>query len=481
MDVPDSQTATFAFIVPTLNIPINIPVTVRTADDYGLRFTVSNLTQIAPLASAKLTFWGFPALSTHDAQRFPKGSPGSPAGCPGAETTSCITKPLESPNAVHPLTDNPTQCTGEQLVSTLEVQTYQDLGHLTKAEDSYPEITGCLNQVFKPVLNARPTSNEADSASGLDLELANKQFLGFAVSPAELRSAVVTLPEGLTVNPDAADGQSACTNDQANFDTEGPQECPDNAKIGTVSIHTVALPKPLEGSIYIGEPLPGNQYRIFLTADGFGLHSKLVGLLRPDPTTGRITAYFSDLPQVPFDDYNVHLFSSDRGLMATPITCNLYNTEAEYVAWNAALPEVFSNQFFTINSGPHGSSCPGQVRPFHPRLEAGASSSVAGAFSAFTLKLDRDDGDQFLGDLNFRMPPGFTGDLRGISYCPDAAIAAAAQNSGVGEQARPELPGRLPDRHDERRRRSRLAIRSTPTERCTCRARSRARRSRWWP
>ena len=53
------------------------------------------------------------------------------------------------------------------------------------------------------------------------------------------------------------------------------------------------------------------------------------------------------------------------------------------------------------------------MRPFHPRLVAGTSNPVAGDFSAFTLKLDRDDGDQFLGDLTFKMPPGFTGNLRG--------------------------------------------------------------------
>jgi hypothetical protein len=440
LDVPDSQTATFAFIVPTLNIPINIPVTVRTADDYGLRFTVSNMTQMAPLASAKLVLWGYPALSTHDAQRFPKGSPGNPAGCPGSETTSCISKPVESPISVHPLTDNPTVCSGEPLVATLEVQTYQDLNARTKAEDDYPLITDCLNEVFKPVLRARPTSSEADSASGLDLELANQQFLGFAVSPSELRSAIVTLPEGLTVNPDAADGQTACSNDQANFDSEGPHECPDNSKIGTVSLHTVALEAPLVGSIYIGEPLPGNQYRIFLTADGYGIHSKLVADVQPDPVTGQLTISFRDLPQVPFDAYNVHLFSSDRGLVATPIRCGIFNTEAEYIAWNSALPEVFSNQLFKIDSGPSGSSCPGQIRPFHPRLAAGASSSAAGGFSAFTLKLDRDDGDQFLGDLNFRMPPGFTGDLRGITYCPDPSIAAAAQNAGRTERAAPSCP-----------------------------------------
>jgi hypothetical protein len=440
LEVPDDQTATFAFIVPTLNIPINIPVTVRTSEDYGLRFTVSNMTQLAPLNAAHLTFWGYPASPLHDAQRFPKGSPGKPAGCPGSDTTACIAEPLESPISVHPLIDNPTACTGERLTSVLEVQSYQDLGHLSTATDRYPAIEGCGDEVFKPVLNARPTSSEADSASGLDLELSNKQFLGFAVSPSELRSAIVTLAEGMTVNPDAADGQRACTDAEANFNSEAPQNCPDNSKIGTVSIHTVALPKPLEGSIYIGEPKPGDQYRIILTADGFGLHSKIVGSVRPDPQTGRLTLYFTDLPQVPFDDYDVHLFSSDRGLIATPIACHIYNTEAEYIAWNAGLPHVFSNQFFKIDSGPDGSPCPGQTRPFNPRLEAGASNSKAGAYSAFKLKLDREDGDQFLGDLNFRMPPGFTGNLHGISYCPEAQILAAANNSGLAEQARPSCP-----------------------------------------
>ena len=46
------QTALFALIVPTLDIPIQIPVAVRTAGDYGLRFTVSQITQTTPLSAA---------------------------------------------------------------------------------------------------------------------------------------------------------------------------------------------------------------------------------------------------------------------------------------------------------------------------------------------------------------------------------------------------------------------------------------------
>jgi hypothetical protein len=80
------------------------------------------------------------------------------------------------------------------------------------------------------------------------------------------------------------------------------------------------------------------------------------------------------------------------------------------------------------------------VRPFNPRLVAGMSTARAGAFSSFHLKLDRDDGDQFLENVNFRMPPGFTGSLRGLSYCSDAAIQAAARKPGRSELGNPSCP-----------------------------------------
>jgi hypothetical protein len=440
MAVPPSQVATFAFYVPVLNIPIIIPVTVRTADDYGLRFTVSNITQKTPLAAADLTFWGFPLADKHDAQRFSKGAPGAPAGCPGLTDTSCIAIPNTSPLTVSPLIDNPTTCTGEPLVTTLRVQSYRDLDTLSEANGTYPATEGCENEVFKPVLYARTTTAETDSATGMDIVLKDPLFLGFAASPSEIRAAAVRFPEGLTINPDAADGQSACTDAQANFDTDGPDECPDNAKIGTISIKSVALSAPLEGSIYFGEPKPGDQYRIFMMANGYGIHAKLVGSVKPDPVTGQVTVYFEDLPQVPFDEFSVHLFASDRGMMATPTACTLYEVAADFTPWNASLPVVRSIQGFGLTSGPNGTPCPGRPRPFHPRLQAGTSNSIGGAFSAFILKLDRDDGDQFLGDLNFTMPPGFTGSLRGIPYCPEAAIAQAANTLGRVEQASPSCP-----------------------------------------
>jgi hypothetical protein len=435
-----NQTALLQFNVPTLNIPISIPITVRTGSDYGLRFKVSDITQQTPLAGAHLTIWGLAASEIHEADRFPRGTPGAPGGCPGQVDASCNPEPTKASIPSHPFTDNPTTCSGEDLVTELKVETYQDPGNFSTATSSYPAITNCERETFKPLLQGRPTTDETDSAAGLDLNLSAKQFEGFAASPSEIKAAVVTLPEGLTINPDAADGQSACKDAEANFGSEEEAHCPDNAKIGTLSVGSPTLDGRLTGSLYFGEPKPGEQYRLFMVFDGFGMHAKLIGVAKPDPQTGQVAVYFENLPQVPFEDFDIHLFASDRGLMATPTRCGVYPLNGHFFPWNGTLPDQNSLQFFSLESGPHGSECPGQRRPFKPHLEAGTSNPVAGAFSDFHLKLDREDGDQFLGDLTFKMPPGFTGDLRGISYCPELSIAAAAQNAGRAEKALGSCP-----------------------------------------
>jgi hypothetical protein len=440
LETQGDQTARFAFIVPTLGIPINIPVEVRTGGDYGLRFTVQDISQATPLAGANLTFWGFPADSSHDSQRFPKGTPGNPAGCVKSTDAGCLGKPTPASIPIRPFTDNPTTCTGASLGTSLAVETYQDPGHPTAAQGSYPATTGCGQEVFSPVLYASPTTEQTDTPSGLNVELSAPQFLGLAVSPSEIKSAAVTLPEGFTINPDAADGQSSCSDSAANFGTEAAGHCPDQSKIGTFSIGTQALPGPLEGAVYIGEPKPGDQYRLFLMADGFGIHAKLVGSVIPNPMTGQVTVYFENLPQAPFEDFQMHLFASDRGLMATPTICTVYTTSAHFFPWNTTLADQTSSQSFGLSAGPRGRSCPGQVRPFEPTLAAGTSNPLAGAHSSFTLRLDREDGDQFLGELNFRMPPGLTADLHGITYCPEGSITAAAGTLGRVEQAQPSCP-----------------------------------------
>jgi hypothetical protein len=437
----ENDSALFAFVAPTVNIPVTLPVAVRTASDYGLRMTIAGVTQQIPVEFVQFTVWGFPAEAEHDAERLGVGAPGAPAGCPGAlAVTEDCNVPHRAAITVHPLTDNPTVCTGEPLTVELDVQTYEDPDNPSHAEADYPPTSGCEKEIFNPVLNVEVTSAETDSASGMDLQLKAPQFLSHATSPSTIRSANLVLPEGLSVNPDAADGQTSCPDALANFGSEGPANCPDSSKIGIFDIRTVALDGPLTGSIYIGEPQPGNQYRLFMVASGFGINAKLVAEVDPDPQTGRLTISVDDLPQVPFEEFNLHLFASQRGLVATPTHCTIYQVSSVFNPWNDELAPQRSRPTFGLTSGPGGSPCPDVIRPFEPRLAAGTSNPKAKAFSDFTLKLDRDDGDQYLGDLGFTMPPGLTGSLRGIAYCPDAVINAAAQTLGRVEQASPSCP-----------------------------------------
>lgn len=435
-----SDTALFAFVVPTVNIPVTMPVTVRSGTDYGLKMTVAGITQQIPVSFVNFRVWGFPADAVHDPERFGVGSPGNPPGCPNQSTADCNEIAHRAAITVHPLTDNPTRCTGEPLTVELDVQTYEDPDHLSHATSSYPPTTGCEKEIFNPVLNVATTTQDTDSAAGLDLQLKAPQFLSYATSPSTIRSAAVTLPEGLSINPDAADGQTACSDAQVNLGSEAPESCPDSSKIGTFEILTPALDGPLTGSLFIGEPKPGNQYRVYMVASGFGINAKFVVEVDPDPQTGRLTMSVSGLPQVPFEQFNMHLFASQRGLVATPTQCGVFQADSVFNPWNEQLAPQHSRPTFEITSGPGGGVCPSNIRPFHPRLVAGTSNPSANAFSDFTLKLDRDDGDQFLGDLSFRLPPGFTGDLSGIGYCSEASIAAAAQNLGRTEQVTPSCP-----------------------------------------
>ena len=88
----DKEPARLAFYVPIINVAINIPIHIRTADDYGLRLTVDGIPQSVPLASAFIRVWGLPAAAAHDNDRFLPGSPGAPAGCPGQLSPQCASK-----------------------------------------------------------------------------------------------------------------------------------------------------------------------------------------------------------------------------------------------------------------------------------------------------------------------------------------------------------------------------------------------------
>lgn len=452
------QAALFVFSLPGVRaIPQYLAVNSRTGDDYGLDFKFQGLTHAFPVTSTYTVFWGVPGAHKNDILRFAPGTKsmhcGSnplvslleskvPVDCPVEVIGSGIEskKPVASSLPITPFTMNPTTCAGP--MSSSVAVTYYDHTFAT-AEAPWPATTGCDKLSFRPSLAAGPTTTATDSASGLAVDLLVPQFEDeFTPSPSEIRGNSVTLPAGFSINPSAADGKTTCSNEQANLTSEGPAECPETAKIGTTELSSTALPGPIFGYIYLGAPLPGDRWRIVLTASGYATNAKILGSAKLDPSTGQVTTTFENLPQTPLEEFNLHFFGSERGLFATPTQCGTYPVKTLFQPWALELSEQTSTQFFNVESGPEGAPCPNGPRPFSPTFESGVEDNTAATHSPFVVQLRRADGDQNLAGADVKAPRGLLATLRGIPYCPEAAIAKLRSPgySGQAEQSTPACP-----------------------------------------
>ncbi len=487
---PPNEPGLLAFET-VVSTPVFLNVSARTNSDYGLDTTISNIAHFLPLAYSATDIWGVPAAPVHSKLRFGLGE--TPILLRKGENFLCsedLTPATQDPTTIYqfceqsfgekivktwhnapdgggavgdctileggcggpgyavesespeePFFQNPTTCGETSLATSLDILSYD--GSESHADSSYPPTTGCNELTFNPSLFAHPTIEEADSPSGINVDLKAPMFESPKVpSPSEIRSTVVTLPEGFTINSGAADGKTACADSEAKFGTTEEARCPEFAKLGTLEVHSPVLPGTLPGAIYIGKPLPGNRYRLFLTFDGFGTHVKLAGTVHPDPVSGRLVTEFRNLPQFPFEDFNLHFFGGERGILATPTQCGTYPVSTEFEPWDGTIETKTSTQYFTIDSGPGGSPCPGGPRPFAPSFKAASTANTAGSHTDFWLQLTRRDGEQNLTALNVTTPPGFSATLAGVPYCPEAAIEAAMAPgySGLAESEHPSCP-----------------------------------------
>ena len=113
---------------------------------------------------------------------------------------------------------------------------------------------GCDRLSMAPVLTAEVTSDAAYSATGFDLDTTIPQTYENArgLATSTLNKEVVTLPEGMTVNPSSGVGLGACTEAQyaeelapaktAQEKAEG-KGCPNDSKLATVKSNHRRSPK----------------------------------------------------------------------------------------------------------------------------------------------------------------------------------------------------------------------------------------------
>jgi hypothetical protein len=417
----------------------------------GYTVRVDSLVPQAHLRAFSLTFFGNPAAAFSTGQKETAFLSNS-VNCSASETERALEQHLDrwtSPAKGEPFEADFTD--PNWLASTAVM----------------PPVEGCGALHFDPSLSFVPTeaaqggTTQADAPSGYEanVEVPQTEAFGELATPV-LKNTIVTLPEGLSASPSAANGLEACSKAQIALETNTPGTCPLASQIGTVKVTTPVLEETLEGQVFQGEPecspcteadaREGRLLHLYLQihSPARGITIKLPGVVRVDTHTGRLTSEFANNPQFPFSHLQLSFKGGPRAPLANPQTCGTFTTVSDLEPWSAPeTPTKISESPFTITG------C-GSSMPFSPSFTAGTLSPAAAAYSPFTLTFSRNDGEQDLGALSVTTPPGLLGKLAGIPRCgeaeanagtcsPESQIGTATATAGPGSEPFTETGGRV--------------------------------------
>lgn len=348
----------------------------------------------------------------------------------------------------------PSNCAGGQITNLfIESQGEPfEIGPPTTAEEEFETsvgASGCASVPFKPTINVATQGGAVDSPEATTVNLTIPWSANDEIANSYLKTAKVTLPEGMGLNPASANGLVACTDAQFGYHTNNAIGCPDASKIGTVEVQTPSLPADsLTGDVYVGEPKSNNpstgeQFRIFIHVGStrYGVNVRLIGHVFPNLATGQLTTVVDENPQATFSSFKLRFNGGAKGTLTSPPICGPNKTESVLSPWSGQANATPVSSF-TLTSDPTGGSCPTTLaaRLFKPSYTAKSNSTQAGAYSPFVVHIGRADGEQELKAVNVTLPKGLTGNLTGIPYCPESAIAAAAASSGKAQAASYSCP-----------------------------------------
>jgi hypothetical protein len=449
VEPPYGDAAMFSFNLGGFNIFPHIDGFVRPDGTYVLGAGSNDILSHfgVPFIGVREHFWSDPTDPIHDQDRGNCGFNPKPEGCP---VTTRETVPLFS---------LPTSCGGSMTIEGLTdswsrpENVIQRVSQVTDSLGNPSGVTGCNALDFSPSIKARPTTNIADSPSGLDfdLEVPQNEDLN-TLATAHVKKAAVKLPSGLVLNPAGANGLEGCTPSEIGVDpsTGEPNAsqpaCPNESRIGSAEVFTPLLDHVMPGSVYLAEPFdnPFNSLVALYVAvedPQSGTLIKLAGEVHLDPATGQVTTIFDNQPQLPYSDLKLHLFGGATATLRTPDVCGTYSSAAEVTPWSGNTPSNLTDSY-QISNASNGGNCPttDASRPDSPSFDAGTLAPVAGAHTPMVVNLRRPDGAQQFSALSVSAPPGLLGKLAGVSYCPDSALAAAAAKTGKQELASPSCP-----------------------------------------
>ncbi len=457
---------------------------VRTAEGYGVVVEDNGIPPIG-IREVELTFWGVPAESRYDWMRGLECSK-SEAALPlcnnfkhGGEESAGVTPA--------PFLTIPADCSVGPENAEVRVDSWENPGTIgaggayssafKKATWQMPGVTGCNTLAFDPGVEVTPDTPLADEPVGLgvDVKVPQSAEPGTPSTP-QLRDAVVTLPEGMSISPGIVDGLQACNaSGPEGINFEGPESeerglngelqlapghCPDASTVGTAEAVTPLLNEPIQGHVYLARPgcggagqaacteedaLDGNLYQLYLELGGTGklgdtgVNIKVPGFTEANPATGQLTTRFLNDPQLPFSELKIHLDGGPRAPIDNPAVCGAATTTSDLTPWSlpgitpeglsmAGTPDATPSSYFNVQGCPNGGAS------FSPGFVAGTVSPRAGAYSSFTLNLTREDRSQFVKGVQIHTPPGLLGMLSSVTLCeePAADQGSCPESSLIG-------------------------------------------------
>jgi hypothetical protein len=407
-------------------LPIVLTPTVRTGGDYGLTVNSENIDQSLPTLAVSVKLWGVPADAAHDGER-----------------GVCLASGGSCPSEITPvaLLRQATSCAGPQQ-TVASIDSWENPGvFLTDTSVSQDGsgnpvgLEGCNQLPFAPSITARPDTSEADTPAGLAVSVKVPQeglLDPNGLGSADLKNVSVALPAGMAINPGRAVGLAVCPVAQDAIGTENAPSCPAGSRIGTARISTPLLSEPIEGEVFVVQSNPPD-VKLLIAGSLDGINVKLLGDARLDEASGQITTSFTSLPQFPVSEVKLALDGGSHAPLLTPPSCGSFATSGDFTPWSTPYEaDALSGDVFALNSTP-GGACPG-VMPFAPVLTAGSSSDQAAGSTAFSVLVSRNDGEQRIGGLQFKMPEGLLGSIAGVPRCgePQAAQGTCPAGSQIG-------------------------------------------------
>jgi hypothetical protein len=422
-----------------------VPAIRQSEGEYGLTLQARDVPQLTSISGLTLTVWGVPWNLIHNDQR---------GDClnelePSFGWAKCsVGRPSKVENRPRAYLTLPTSCEGP-LGFAATATSWQ--GGSDRHAAAAAALGECDSLAFEPHPFGQLSNPRTTSPSGYAFEIAvdDSGVTEPALrSPSAVRKAVVALPEGVTINPSVGAGLGVCTPDRYEAETAGSPPgagCPNESKIGDFEVHTPLVAGPVEGSMFLAAPFRnpfGSLIALYLVAKQpqRGVLVKVAGKVEADPASGRLTATFDRLPQLPYSSLVMHFREGQRSPLATPGTCGPHSTSTDLTAWRDLSLSRRTDSAVAIDAGVGGGPCPQGTPPFGPQASGGTLNSRAGAYSPFYLHLTRTDAEQEITRYSATLPPGLLGKIAGIPYCPEAAIEAARRRSGVEELERPDCP-----------------------------------------